>query len=448
MNKRYHDSSILTTIKELLSPYFSICTRPTARNLIWVVIAMVVLGGCRSVRWLFEHFLNRVQRNKLNAFYYACDYAKNVEYLQPDRVTAAMLLDVIPKALRELPIYLVVDDTLVEKFGEHFENVRTLFDHAAHDGQAYKNGHCFVTLVMSVPVGIDERGEVGYRSVPLRHSMWIPDGRSKLEMARDMVLSLRDTLSGRKVVVLGDCWYIKNPFLEILEKWPGLEVLGAVRIDTAMFLPPPPPTGKRGRPRKYGDRVEVENVSVVDVGIKDYYAGVVTVITRLLGPERVMTALVTATDQGKGTRRLYLTTMSPTDLQALFPQSVHLGSKSPTPTERILFDIYHQRWNIEVSYLELKTWWDFARYMLRSQTGIEVLLNLLTIAYAVMKLLPYKVPKLFGDLVGASVQEIRFKVGQSIRRELFFAELAQWLHLQKIDSAVMEVFHKARRILQ
>ncbi len=40
------------------------------------------------------------------------------------------------------------DDIMAEKTGERFECCSVLFDHAAHNGSSYLNGHCFVSSVI------------------------------------------------------------------------------------------------------------------------------------------------------------------------------------------------------------------------------------------------------------------------------------------------------------
>ena len=48
-------------------------------------------------------------------------------------------------------LFLCIDDTMVSKFGKKFEDVSKLFDHTAHNGSNYLNGHCFVSLMLCVP---------------------------------------------------------------------------------------------------------------------------------------------------------------------------------------------------------------------------------------------------------------------------------------------------------
>ena len=66
--------------------------------------------------------------------------------------TVRIALKLITDSLQMQPVFLCVDDTMVSKFGTKFENVSKLFDHAAHNGSNYLNGHCFVSVMLCVPV--------------------------------------------------------------------------------------------------------------------------------------------------------------------------------------------------------------------------------------------------------------------------------------------------------
>ena len=51
---------------------------------------------------------------------------------------------------------------------------------------------------------------------------------------------------------------------------------------------------------------------------------------------------------------------------------------------------YSFRWNIETSYYEQETFRSFCSYMVRSCKGIEMLVNLISISYCAMKILPIR----------------------------------------------------------
>jgi len=112
---------------------------------------MLVLGSADSIRFLYRHFLSKVTLKSLNAFYYACSYAK-ADCSCFMNITASLALGLIPERLKLQPVYLCIDDTMTEKFGKKFEHVSKLFDHAAHNGSNYLNGHCFVSLMLCVPI--------------------------------------------------------------------------------------------------------------------------------------------------------------------------------------------------------------------------------------------------------------------------------------------------------
>ena len=82
-----------------------------------------------SIRSLYRHFLSGITAKSLNAFYYACSYAK-VDCSVFMNVTAKLALRLIPADLESQPLFLCIDDTMVSKFGEKFEAASKLFDHA------------------------------------------------------------------------------------------------------------------------------------------------------------------------------------------------------------------------------------------------------------------------------------------------------------------------------
>ena len=64
---------------------------------------------------------------------------------------AELACNLIPAALHNRPVFLSVDDTTVLKFSKKFDVFSVLYDHACHTGKPYVNGHCFVSLMLSVP---------------------------------------------------------------------------------------------------------------------------------------------------------------------------------------------------------------------------------------------------------------------------------------------------------
>lgn len=137
---------------------------PTIETLFLLVLSMLAMESADSIRFLYQHFLSGITEKSLNAFYYACSYAK-ADYSRFMNVTASMALKLIPDSLKLQPVFLCIDDTMISKFGKKFEDVSILFDHAAHNGSNYLNGHCFVSIMLCVPVWKGNKSV--YLSLPL-----------------------------------------------------------------------------------------------------------------------------------------------------------------------------------------------------------------------------------------------------------------------------------------
>ena len=187
--------------------YFETFSVPTADTLFLQLLSILALESAHSIRFLYEHFLFGITEKSLNVFYYACSYAK-VDHSRFMNTTVRIVLKLIPDSLQTQPVFLCVDDTMVSKFGTKFENVSKLFDHAAHNGSNYLNGHCFVSVMLCVPVW--NRDKVSYLSVPLGYRMW-QKKESKLELAASMIRQVMPEFHNKDhVIILCDSWYTKQ----------------------------------------------------------------------------------------------------------------------------------------------------------------------------------------------------------------------------------------------
>ena len=160
----YLKKSILDRLNIYFCEYFSNATKPTARNLFLLVITILTLDTFRSVRFAHGHILPKLTNTSLNAYYYTLK-TDTYNHSHWSDTTVSKAVRVIPDTLAEQPLFLSIDDTMVEKFGKKFELCSELFDHAAHNGSNYLNGHCIVSILLSFPVLKD--GQIQYLSVPL-----------------------------------------------------------------------------------------------------------------------------------------------------------------------------------------------------------------------------------------------------------------------------------------
>ena len=435
-NLLYNEKNIIGRLYRYFYIYFQTFSAPTAQTLFLLVLSILALESADSIRTLYRHFLSGITEKSLNAFYYACSYAKT-DYSRFMNVTAHMALSLVPQDLETHPVFLCIDDTMVAKFGEKFENVAKLFDHAAHGGSNYLNGHCFVSLMLRVPVW--DHGRIVYLSVPLGYRMW-KKKESKLVLAADMVRRIMPEFRTKKdVIILCDSWYTKQELIAVIDEYPNLGLIGNARSDSAIYDLPPAPTGKRGRPKKRGKRLSiVDDFTLSAQKIDGYYTAARRVLTNIFGSRQVM-AYVTAADKKSTARRLFFSTVSPERLQIFcaWQDAAPLNHTGSDWMEFIPLFLYKFRWDIEVSYYEQKTFWSLCSYMVRSRKGIEMLVNLINISYCAMKLLPYQ-DREFREYRGQSVQEFRFVLSGKIRQQVFYAHFVKNIETQIKSNAVMK----------
>ena len=419
--------------------YFFTAAKPTARNLFLLVLSILTLDTFRSVRFAHSHVISKMTDTSLNSFYYSLK-TDAVDHLAWNDVTTQKALSVIPQQLDSQPLFLSIDDTLIEKSGKKFEHSSKLFDHAAHNGSCFLNGHCLVSILLSFPVIQDDKMQ--YRSVSIGYRMW-DKSKTKLALAAEMIEQAMKVIgTKRQVILLCDSWYPKAEITELVERYDNLDMICNVRIDTVLYKLPPAPTGKRGRPRKRGDRLSLEQFELSEPKHGHYKIGTCQVLTNLWKDRKVY-AIVTFPKKGKGHHRLFLSTIAPEEI-SLTLEWCSREKFCPYAEENIKYlplDLYALRWNIEVSYYEGKTFWSMKNYRVRSSQAVERLVNLLCISYSAMTLLPYS-DDAFSNYKYASAQETRYGISQQIQSFLILCSFGNFLETVKNSKVLIKVLEK------
>ena len=431
MTSLYTKESVIGKLWNWFSQIFSEESKPVAQHLFELALSVLALDGFQSVKFNFEHFISEISAFELKSFYYALNESKISLSDWMEGLMKAALSLLPPEGADAL--VLSVDDTLTEKSGEKFECWGKLYDHAAHNGSEYLNGHCFVSLMLSVP--LKAAGKI--LSFPVAYRMWTKE-QSKLEMAAELVRSAMAVIgTARQVILCCDSWYPKDCVKRLIDEYPNLILICNVRKDTALYELPPEKTGKKGRPKVRGKRLSLKDFAFKAVPGNGYFVGCREVKTMLFG-KRPVWAIVTKSEKS-GQFRLFLCTKNPKELRFdLSLADAKAALFANADVDFLPLTIYSLRWNIEVSYYEQKTFWALGDYRVRSKVGIERLVNLLTLCYSAVKLLPYSCGD-FCALRGLSPQQTRFTLGRSIRREVFFATLAGRPELGKNVSSLLNL---------
>lgn len=252
---------------------------------------------------------------------------------------------------------------------------------------------------------------------------YVAKKESKPELAASMIRQVMPEFSGKKhVVILCDSWYVKKNLVSIVDECQSPDLIGNARSDSVIYDLPPHRTGKRGRPASHGKKLSIQDdFTLSDEKIGDYYMAVRRVLTNIFGKKEVL-AYVTSPEKDSNSRRLFFSTVFPEQMQIFcaWQEKSPLNQTGSSLMQFIPLMLYVFRWNIEVSYYEQKTFWSLCSYMVRSRKGIEMLVNLINIAYCAMKLLPYQ-DETFSKYRTESVQEFRFALSEQIRQQVFYA---------------------------
>jgi hypothetical protein len=154
------------------------------------------------------------------------------------------------------PLYLIVDDTLLHKRGEHVYGLGRFYDAVAsteaRPATATGNNWAVVGIAIPVPDAPDR-----YLCLPLQARLHQAGDEhpSCPELAAAMLQEIATWFPDREIVVVGDGGYSAQPLLGALPE--QAEYVGLMRMDAELYDPTPPrqPAGKPGRKPKKGPRL-------------------------------------------------------------------------------------------------------------------------------------------------------------------------------------------------
>jgi hypothetical protein len=161
--------------------------------------------------------------------------------------------------------HFIVDDFICPRASRQAPHVAFHHDHGQKPNRpTYIWGQQWVALGLSLTWGKMTA------ALPLLLKLHKSQGnRTKLTTAVNLIKVLLPKFrkTGDEIIrCLVDAWYMKANFvLPLLQK--GVHIIGQVRKDTALFNAPEPHTGvrKRGRPRKYGQRISDSQLAALPV---------------------------------------------------------------------------------------------------------------------------------------------------------------------------------------
>lgn len=280
-------------------------------------------------------------------------------------------------ALREATLkrcFVAIDDTVIFRSSRKAPESRIHHQHGCKTNRpVYVRGQNWLTMAVVLAQG--------WRSLALPVLSRLPRATGnggKLVAAKTLLRVSRRLFTGRWVTLLVNSWYMRKSLL-IPAQTMGYEVIGQVRKNMALYLSPPPHNGKRGRPRKYGDKLTPERVDQMPVisqrlficnGWRKVHYRSCEALAYFLDGQRVR-AVWSQIENEDGTLRQARLILC-TDL-----------SLSAT---RILL-AYNRRWAIEDLFNQLKNRWGWKGAWQQSRQVLHRWTQMLSTSYAIPQLL-------------------------------------------------------------
>lgn len=324
-----------------------------------------------------------------------------------------LVLTVCPTEL----VTLILDDTLVPRGAKFGPGISIKHDHSHKANRpTFLNSQCWVTLALVVRVRLGSALTVPIRSLLLEES----GQRGKLWVARQLMDSIRGHVTGVRLLI--DAWFMRSTLiLPLLEQ--QVRIIGQVRRDTALFLPPEPEPKRRGRKRKYGRRIDPAVLEVLPV--QEMELMLYGTVQRI----RVRSALAVARFlKGVPVRAVWCEMFLP-DHTWSRPRLI-LATETDLSAQQVV-EIYAERWGIEPLFHNLKRWWGVANLWQRSKAALELWMQIRSTAYALTQLLALQLWQSFPLMAIAP-----WRKGAMITAGLF----AQWLRIQFIGLPVRDAY--------
>ena len=283
------------------------------------------------------------------------------------------------------PIWFILfDDTFIYRCSKKAPGSAIHHQHGNKTNRPqYARGQCWVTMALSISAGMK------HSAIPLLSRLMRTTGNStKLDAAKVLLRVNAPVFADQKVITLVDSGYMKWPYLKYVLHL-GFNAIGQVRYDTALFGIPVF-TGKRGRPRKYGDKFTPEVVAALPETRERIflygkwqwvrYRSAVCLARFIKGRKVRVIWMQFEDEKGKlSKQRLILSTLS-----NLMPQQI--------------FVYYARRWSIEDLFNQMKNRWGWKDSWQQSRLVLHRWTQILSIAYAL--------PQILATYCGEQVQNL------------------------------------------
>jgi SRSO17 transposase len=356
------------SLDELLVLFASCFTRPTFQTFRSLVVGQVSQTGLRTVTGMLVGC-------RLSAVWHHCRAHRFFSHARWSADELGLRLAALICERFSEPgaaVLVAVDDTLLHRLGRKIHACYWHHDVTANsDRVAFAWGNNWVVVGIVVRVPFLERS----LCLPVLFRLWQPrrkhiakgnpdpERSAKPELAREMIELLAARLAGHRIDTVGDAAYATGAWRGLPEQ---TTITSRLRSNAALYAPAPPPTGKRGRPAKWGTRL----ASLAQIATSPATQWAEQTVRRYGKTETLMLGTIDCLWGPLGPNSparviLVQDTSKPTGYE------IALITTDPDATPAQIVDRYADRWQIEVAFQEAKELFGVGHARNRTRKAVE-----------------------------------------------------------------------------
>jgi len=344
---------------------FSGCFRQEAfQTFRLMVAAWVVCPGPRTLSevWQATGLAGRVHHDRAYSLFASARWSW-------DDLGRVLLPLLVARLVPDGPVWLVVDDTLCHKRGAKVALGGFFLDPvcSSRKRKTFRFGVNWVVLglVVRLPFRPDR-----YVCLPVLWRAYrkagTPGHRKRTELAAEMARLAAGWLARRECWLVGDSAYVNATTLK--GRPANLGVVGPLRPDAALYAPPPArPPGRRGAPRKRGERLMTPAQAFADASA---YPAAECEVDLPGGPKRVRTQVMAGVLWYAGAGEERVTVVLVRDPSGGWKDAALLVS-APSASAEFAVAGYCRRWSIEVAFRDSKQHLGLHDAHVRRESSVE-----------------------------------------------------------------------------
>lgn len=254
---------------------------------------------------------------------------------------------------KDAKIYLIIDDTLVERNGEKIEETQKHFDHTTN---SFIKGHQFFTAIL----------HTSFLDIPIFPELYSQNTISKIEMAKNLIDKLEDCKI-KIHTVLFDSWYSDDDLINkcVFNK---SRVICSIKTNRKIKFK----CTRKWRSLSFiTERINPTGYPIYFIDDKKYNIASYQIRLNHIKLAKLLVSHEFNKDKNSWSK-------------------IHLISTNPDDNPEEIVRTYKIRWRIETYHRDIKQNLGFAKTYLRKRESIVRYTILATIAYAILKLFMYQ----------------------------------------------------------